>query len=61
MRGGARVTCPPPSSLTITTAMSTRSSAKMFVNLVLSLVILVAGVTVLIGLFGLIVDIFGAV
>ncbi|WP_255219735.1 hypothetical protein [Paraburkholderia ginsengisoli] len=41
--------------------MSTRSSAKMFVNLVLSLVILVAGVTVLIGLFGLIADIFGAV
>jgi hypothetical protein len=41
--------------------MSTASSAKVFVNLVLTLVLLFAGVTVLIGLFGLLVKLVSAV
>jgi hypothetical protein len=40
--------------------MSTPSPAKVFITLVLSLVLLFAGVTVLIGLFGFLVDVFGA-
>jgi hypothetical protein len=40
--------------------MSTLSPVKVLVNLVLSLVILFAGVAVLIGLFGFLVYLFGA-
>jgi hypothetical protein len=40
--------------------MSTPSPVKVFVTLVLTLVLLFAGVTVLIGLFGFLVDLFGA-
>ncbi|RKT21902.1 hypothetical protein B0G69_5317 [Paraburkholderia sp. RAU2J] len=51
---------PPPSSLTNTTAMSKRSPAKVLVTLVLSIVLLSAGLAVLIGLFGVLVKLFGA-
>ncbi|MFM0038729.1 hypothetical protein PQQ53_18395 [Paraburkholderia strydomiana] len=40
--------------------MSKPGSAKVFVTLVLTIVLLCAGLTVLIGLFGLLVKLFGA-
>ncbi|CAB3793424.1 hypothetical protein [Paraburkholderia fynbosensis] len=40
--------------------MSKRSPAKVLVTLVLSIVLLSAGLAVLIGLFGVLVKLFGA-